>query len=71
MLDSDLKPWLIEVNQSPSFTADSKLDYDIKHSMIYDTVSLLNLSIKRKLKSKGDRRAEMQKRLLKPNNPAP
>ena len=68
MLDHKLKPQLLEVNQSPSFTTDSPLDYKIKKELITDTIRLLNLSIKRKLKTKGVKRAEMQKRLFKFNN---
>ena len=30
LLDSNLKPWLIEVNQSPSFTADTPFDINLK-----------------------------------------
>ena len=67
MLDHTLKPQLLEVNQSPSFTTDSPLDYKIKKALISDTIKLLNLSIKRKLKIKGDKRAEMQRRLFKTN----
>jgi tubulin polyglutamylase TTLL6/13 len=48
MLDSELKPWLLEVNQSPSFTTSSVLDTRIKGSLIQDTLTLLNLSQKRK-----------------------
>lgn len=68
MLDQNLKPQLLEVNQSPSFTTDSPLDYKIKKALITDTINLWNLSIKRKLRVKGNKRAEMQKRLLKPGN---
>lgn len=67
MLDHNLKPQLLEVNQSPSFTTDSPIDYKIKKALITDTIKLWNLSIKRKLRAKGTKRAEMQKRLLKPN----
>ena len=30
LIDSDLKPWLIEVNLSPSLSTDSPLDHEIK-----------------------------------------
>jgi tubulin polyglutamylase TTLL6/13 len=59
MLDHNLKAQLLEVNQSPSFTTDSPLDYKIKKALITDTIKILNLSIKRKLKVKGNKRAEM------------
>ena len=50
MIDEDCKPWLIEVNQSPSFKADSGLDKRIKEKLVADTLNLLNLSQKRKQK---------------------
>ena len=43
-LDSDLKPWIIEVNHSPSFATDTPLDFKIKKNLIADTIKLLNLS---------------------------
>ena len=49
-LDVDLKPWIIEVNHSPSFTTDSPPDFKIKKSLITDTIGLLNLSISDKQK---------------------
>lgn len=67
MIDHNLKSQLLEVNQSPSFTTDSPLDYKIKKALISETIKLLNLSINRKLRAKGNKRAEMQKRLLGPN----
>lgn len=41
MLDRNLKPWLIEVNISPSLHSQSKLDRDIKGRMLRD---LFNIS---------------------------
>jgi tubulin polyglutamylase TTLL6/13 len=43
-LDSNLKPWILEVNHSPSFTTDTPLDFKIKKNLIADTIRLLNLS---------------------------
>ena len=40
MLDSDLKPWLIEVNLSPSLSPDSPLDHTIKTNLLTDTFNL-------------------------------
>lgn len=50
MIDSNLKPWLIEVNHLSSFGTDSPLDKKIKQDLIQDTFQLLNLSVKRKKK---------------------
>lgn len=50
MIDTKLKPWLIEVNHLSSFGTDSPLDKKIKHDLIWDTFKLLNLSVKRKKK---------------------
>ena len=44
MLDEDLKPWLIEVNESPSLATGSMLDEHIKSKLIEDTFELLNIS---------------------------
>ena len=43
MLDEDLKPWLIEINFTPSFWTDSPLDKKVKYSLIKDTLLLLNV----------------------------
>lgn len=44
MIDRKFKPWLIEVNQSPSFKTDSPLDYDVKKGVLVDAFKLLNVS---------------------------
>jgi hypothetical protein len=48
MIDNCLKPWLIEINQSPSFGTDSAFDLSLKKKLILDTFSLLNLTSERK-----------------------
>ncbi|KAK2826139.1 hypothetical protein Q5P01_020353 [Channa striata] len=41
LIDSNLKPWLLEVNLSPSLACDSPLDLKIKASVIADMLSLV------------------------------
>ncbi|KAI5102554.1 tubulin polyglutamylase TTLL5 isoform X1, partial [Silurus meridionalis] len=41
LIDSNLKPWLLEVNLSPSLACDTPLDLKIKASMISDMFSLV------------------------------
>ena len=48
MLDATCKPYLLEVNHSPSFATDSPLDEKIKGELIRDTIRLLGLTKKRK-----------------------
>lgn len=48
MIDKNFKPWLIEVNQSPSFATDSPLDYDVKKSVLKDAFQLLNINQERR-----------------------
>lgn len=48
LIDADLRPWLLEVNFTPSFTTDSQLDLRIKHQIITDTLRLVNLPDKSK-----------------------
>ena len=46
MLDHKLKPWLLEVNHSPSFTTDSALDAEIKQRVVIEAIKLMNITQK-------------------------
>lgn len=59
MIDHKLKPYLIEVNQMPSFQTDSPLDYKIKQGVINDCIAILNLSAKRRARIKNQKRMEL------------
>jgi tubulin polyglutamylase TTLL1 len=41
LIDSDLKPWLIEVNASPSLTTTTAQDHLLKFRLINDTLNLI------------------------------
>ncbi|XP_048727639.2 probable tubulin polyglutamylase TTLL9 isoform X8 [Ostrea edulis] len=43
LFDSDLKPWLIEINASPSLTASGKEDYELKFGLLNDLLNVLDL----------------------------
>ena len=41
MLDAKLKPWLLEVNHTPSFQCDTEVDEKVKVQLLKDTFELL------------------------------
>jgi tubulin polyglutamylase TTLL5 len=43
LVDSDMKPWLMEVNLSPSLATESPLDLKIKSNLFVDTMNLMCL----------------------------
>jgi tubulin polyglutamylase TTLL9 len=49
LIDDNLKPWLLEVNASPSLTAETQFDYDLKHGMLNDCFDVIDLERKYKL----------------------
>mmetsp|Transcript_33557 Transcript_33557/g.40546 ORF Transcript_33557/g.40546 Transcript_33557/m.40546 type:complete len:967 (+) Transcript_33557:117-3017(+) len=63
MLDHKLKPWLIEVNHSPSFTVDTPLDLAIKEELISDTIELVGVDPKLIKKQKEAEREDARNRL--------
>lgn len=43
LVDEELKPWLLEVNLSPSMRAESPLDWRIKSSLLADSFNLVGI----------------------------
>ena len=43
LLDEMLKPWLIEINSSPSMTANTPSDYETKIGLCEDVFSCLDV----------------------------
>ena len=55
MLDSKLRPQLIEINQCPSFATDSMLDLRVKKGLLSDCLKTLSLNMNRKGAYKRER----------------
>ena len=64
MLDHKLKPWLIEVNHTPSFTTDTPLDKTIKRGVIKDALKIMNISVNNRIRYKNKKKVEIQQRAL-------
>jgi|TARA_B110000285_G_C14944586_1_gene523698 tubulin polyglutamylase TTLL9 len=43
LLDENLKPWLIEINSSPSMTANTPTDYETKLGLLEDVFAILDI----------------------------
>lgn len=64
LLDDQLNPYVLEINHSPSFYTDTKLDLEIKQVVLRDTFSLCHLNSSIRVKVQQEERIEVQKRLL-------
>uniref|UniRef100_A0A3Q1HPW6 Tubulin tyrosine ligase-like family, member 6 n=1 Tax=Acanthochromis polyacanthus TaxID=80966 RepID=A0A3Q1HPW6_9TELE len=63
LLDRRLRPWVLEVNHSPSFTTDSQLDREVKDALLYDTLVLINLGACDRRKITKEERRRVKDRL--------
>ncbi|XP_032667080.1 uncharacterized protein LOC116842259 [Odontomachus brunneus] len=64
LIDWKLKPYLLEVNHSPSFHTDAQLDKDVKEGLLMDTFDILNLQQCDKKKIIEEDRKRIRERLL-------
>ncbi|XP_078049203.1 tubulin polyglutamylase TTLL13-like [Augochlora pura] len=64
LIDWKLKPYLLEVNHSPSFHTDAQIDKDIKEGLLMDTFAMLNLQQCDKKKIIEEDRKRVRDRLL-------
>ena len=56
LIDDTLKPWLIEVNASPSISADTIQDYDLKFGLLEDVYTVLD--VEGRLRERDDGKLE-------------
>ncbi|BES98112.1 tubulin-tyrosine ligase activity [Nesidiocoris tenuis] len=64
MFDSDLKPFVLEVNHSPSFHTDTPIDHDVKEALLHDTFNILNLAHNDRAKILNEDKKRIRERLL-------
>lgn len=64
LIDHKFKPFLLEVNASPSFGTDSSLDYKIKKNVLGDAFRMLNFSYKKREQMARDLEQRTQERIL-------
>ena len=43
IIDENLKPWLLEVNASPSLTANTREDYLLKTEMLHGMLDIVDM----------------------------
>ncbi|XP_024394465.1 uncharacterized protein [Physcomitrium patens] len=46
LVDDTLKPWILEVNASPSLAADTPVDHELKYGMLDDVLTLVDMEHK-------------------------
>ncbi|KAJ3365066.1 putative tubulin polyglutamylase ttll9 [Allomyces javanicus] len=46
LIDQDLRPWLLEINASPSLTAETQWDYDLKYGLLNDMFDVVDMERK-------------------------
>ncbi|XP_052121686.1 tubulin polyglutamylase ttll6-like isoform X2 [Frankliniella occidentalis] len=64
LLDHKLKPYVLEVNHSPSFHTDAQIDREVKETLLMDTFGILNLGQYDKRKVMEEDRRRVRDRLL-------
>jgi len=64
LLDSKLKPWLLEINTSPSLSSSSALDKRIKTMLIVDTLNLVGVQPYDRRNYEKEAEKQLKRRLL-------
>jgi tubulin polyglutamylase TTLL6/13 len=64
LLDENCKPWLLEVNHTPSFTTDTPLDKKIKYKVISDSLEIMNIALRHRKNYLIRQRAQLQQRAM-------
>ncbi|TPP64550.1 hypothetical protein FGIG_04007 [Fasciola gigantica] len=60
LLDADLKPWLLEVNVSPSLHTNTALDNDVKSALVTDMFNIAGFRLPPEYRSNGQKSSNSQ-----------
>ena len=58
-----MKPWLIEVNHTPSFAAETGVDEDIKKELITHALEIVKLSVDNRKRIDKEIKLEMREQI--------
>lgn len=58
MLDAKLKPWMIEVNHTPSFNAETGVDEQVKQELLKHTFDIIQLSVEQRKQKEMEMKQE-------------
>ena len=64
IIDAKLRPWLLEVNVSPSLSSSSPLDKQIKTSLLSDTLYLIGFRLIDRKQQELEKAKQNKQRLL-------
>ena len=64
IIDSKLRPWILEVNVSPSLSSSSLLDKQIKTMLLSDSLYLIGFNLIDRKKLEQDKAKQDKERLL-------
>lgn len=65
LIDSKLKPYILEVNHSPSFHTNEPIDLEVKDALIRDAFNMLHISTNDKKRVLEEDKKRVKNRLLK------
>lgn len=63
MLDHKLRPWMLEVNHTPSFASDTSVDADIKNDLIRNTLEIIQLGVDQRKRVAYEMKQEMKQQI--------
>ncbi|XP_055956580.1 tubulin polyglutamylase ttll6 isoform X1 [Patella vulgata] len=64
LLDRKLRPLVLEVNHSPSFNTDAQIDRDIKGTLVWDTLNIVNFGACDKRRCIEEEKKRIKDRLM-------
>nr|CCC95304.1 unnamed protein product [Trypanosoma congolense IL3000] len=71
LIDSKMKPWLMEVNHTPSLATDTPLDYEVKHALVSEVWDILDIKATDRRRDERRERDEFIQRVMRIPTSAP